>query len=181
MAHNLLPTLDDTRTNATFEELMWALSRPGQPRELPAEGFWSLAESLLDRECSFHVANDPSLDLKMAATGARRMPLADADYVFAAIRSAENVEALSRLRVGSLLYPDDAATLFAPARFGSGQQLRLTGPGIKDNVTVSVEGIDPAFWQMRDKAIRYPLGWDLYLIDGRRLLGIPRSTKIEVL
>ncbi|WP_368518087.1 phosphonate C-P lyase system protein PhnH [Rhizobium sp.] len=34
---------------------------------------------------------------------------------------------------------------------------------------------------MRAKAIRYPLGWDLYLVDGRRLLGIPRSTTIEVL
>ncbi|MFS8046120.1 phosphonate C-P lyase system protein PhnH [Rhizobium sp. BR 314] len=29
--------------------------------------------------------------------------------------------------------------------------------------------------------LRYPLGWDLYLVDGKRLLGIPRSTKIEVL
>ncbi len=181
MANNLLPTLDDTRTNATFEELMWTLSRPGQPRELPAEGFWPLAESLLDRECSFHVTSDPTLDLKMAATGARRMPLADADYVFAALDSAEDVEALSTLRIGSLLYPDDAATLFAAAQFGSGQRLRLTGPGIKDSVTIEVGGIDPAFWPMRAKAIRYPLGWDLYLIDGRRLLGIPRSTTIEVL
>lgn len=181
MANNLLPTLDDTRTNATFEELMWALSRPGQPRELPAEGFWPLAESLLDRECSFHVTSDPALDLKMTSTGARRMPLADADYVFTAIGSSEAVEALSTLRIGSLLYPDDAATLFAPARFGSGQRLRLTGPGIKDSVTIEIDGIDRAFWHMRTKAIRYPLGWDLYLIDGRRLLGIPRSTTIEVL
>ncbi|TXI04054.1 MAG: phosphonate metabolism protein PhnH, partial [Rhizobium sp.] len=31
------------------------------------------------------------------------------------------------------------------------------------------------------RAIRYPLGWDLYLVDGKRLFGIPRSTKIEVL
>lgn len=181
MANNLLPTLDDTRTNATFEELMWALSRPGEPRELPVEGLWPLAESLLDRECSFHVTTDPALDLKMAATGARRMPLADADYVFATVDSAEDVEALSRLRIGSLLYPDDAATLFAPARFGTGQRLRLTGPGIKESVTIEVDGIDPAFWPMRAKAIRYPLGWDLYLVNGKRLLGIPRSTKIEVL
>jgi alpha-D-ribose 1-methylphosphonate 5-triphosphate synthase subunit PhnH len=128
MANNLLPTLDDTRTNATFEELMWALSRPGELRELPAEGFWPLAESLLDRECSFHVTNDPSLDMKMAATGARRMPLADADYVFAAIDAAENVEALSRLRIGSLLYPDDAATLFAPAQLVPGSNCALPVP-----------------------------------------------------
>ena len=103
MAHNLLPTLDDTRTNATFEELMWALSRPGQVRELPTAGFWPLAESLLDRECSFHAADDPTLDAQMAATGARRLPLASADYVFATINSAEKLAALSTLRIGSLL------------------------------------------------------------------------------
>ena len=181
MAHNLLPTVDDTRTNATFEALMWALSRPGQVHEMPGKGFWTLAESLLDRECSFHAPDDASLGAMLAATGARRAPLAEADYVFTAIDSAEKVEALSSLRIGTLAYPDDAATLFATARLGSGQRLRLTGPGIKDNVTIEVGGVDPGFWQMRRKAIRYPLGWDLYLVDGKRLLGIPRSTTIEVL
>ncbi|WP_145720206.1 phosphonate C-P lyase system protein PhnH [Mesorhizobium tianshanense] len=34
---------------------------------------------------------------------------------------------------------------------------------------------------MRARAIRYRLGWDLYLVDGDRVVGIPRSTKIEVL
>ncbi len=181
MAHNLLPTLDDTRTNATFEELMWALSRPGQLREMPGEGFWILAESLLDRECSFHAPNDPSLDTMLATTGARRAPLAEADYVFAALDSAESVEALSSLRIGTLAYPDDAATLFVTAKFGIGQRLRLTGPGIKDSITIEIDGIDPGLWHMRRKAIRYPLGWDLYLVDGKRLLGIPRSTTTEVL
>ena len=181
MAHNLLPTVDDTRTNATFEALMWALSRPGQTREMPGEGFWTLAESLLDRECSFNAPDDTSLSTMLAATGARPTPLPEADYVFTAIDSAEKVEALSSLRIGTLAYPDDAATLFATARLGSGQRLSLTGPGIKDSVTIEIGGIDPGFWQMRRKAIRYPLGWDLYLVDGKRLLGIPRSTTIKVL
>lgn len=181
MALSLVPTVDDTRTNATFEALMWALSRPGQVRNMPAEGFVALAESLLDRECSFHAPGDQSLDTMLATTGARRALLAEADYVFTAIESAERVEALSALRIGTLAYPDNAATLFATARFGAGQPLRLTGPGIKNSVTIEISGIDPGFWQMRRKAIRYPLGWDLYLVDGKRLLGIPRSTTIEVL
>ncbi|MGZ9720539.1 phosphonate C-P lyase system protein PhnH [Rhizobium miluonense] len=181
MAHSLVPTADDTRTNATFEDLMWALSRPGQPRDMSGEGFWGLAESLLDRECSFHCEDDASLSVLLAATGARPTPLTEADYVFAAIDAPAKVKALASLRIGSLAYPDDAATLFVPARFGAGQRLRLSGPGIKDSVTIDIDGVDPAFWQMRAKAIRYPLGWDLYLVDGKRLLGIPRSTKIEVL
>lgn len=181
MVHNLLPTLDDTRTNATFDALMWALSRPGQLREMPGEGFWTLAESLLDRECSFHAPDEASLETMLATTGARRLQLAEADYVFAAIDSVEKIEALSSLRIGTLAYPDDAATLFATASFGTGQRLRLTGPGIKDSVTIEIGGVDPEFWQMRRRAIRYPLGWDLYFVDGTRLLGIPRSTTIEVL
>ncbi|TWI33142.1 hypothetical protein [Mesorhizobium tianshanense] len=37
MTLSLLPTADDSRTNASFEELMWALSRPGLIRTcLPA-------------------------------------------------------------------------------------------------------------------------------------------------
>jgi len=177
----ILPTADDSRTNATFDELMWALSRPGLQRTLPFAGFEALAESLIDRECSFHVRNDAALSKKLAETGAHPAALDKADYVFATLGSAADVAALAGLRIGTLPYPDEAATLFAPARIGSGQTLRLSGPGIKNTLTIEIGGIDPSFWPMREKAIRYPLGWDLYLADGDRLVGIPRSTKIEVL
>lgn len=181
MSLSLLPTADDSRTNATFDELMWALSRPGLVRTLLFAGFETLAESLLDRECTFFVANDAALDQRLADTGARRTALDNAEYVFASLDTEAEVKALSTLRIGSLPYPDEAATLFAPATIGSGQSLRLTGPGIKDALTIQIGGIDPSFWAMRQKAIRYPLGWDLYLVDADRLVGIPRSTKIEVL
>ncbi|MFB9948421.1 phosphonate C-P lyase system protein PhnH [Rhizobium puerariae] len=181
MALSLLPTADDSRTNATFEELMWALARPGLARPLPFAGFAALAESLIDRECRFHVRDDAALAGRLAQTGAQPVSLDKADYVFAPLGSPADVSALSTLRIGTLAYPDEAATLFAPARIGSGQALRLSGPGIKDTVTVEIGGVDPLFWPMRERAIRYPLGWDLYLVDGDRLIGIPRSTKIEVL
>ena len=181
MSLSLLPTADDSRTNATFDELMWALSRPGLIRTLPFAGFETLAESLLDRECTFFVANDTVLDQRLADTGARRTTLDKAEYVFSSLGTESEVKALSTLRIGSLPYPDEAATLFAPATIGSGQALRLSGPGIKDALTLEVDGIDPSFWAMRKKAIRYPLGWDLYLIDADRLIGLPRSKKIEVL
>jgi len=181
MTLSLLPTADDSRTNATFDELMWALSRPGLVRTLPFAGFETLAESLLDRECTFFAANDAALDQRLADTGARRAPLDKAEYVFASLDSEAEVKALSALRIGSLPYPDEAATLFAPATIGAGQALRLTGPGIRDSLVIEIGGIDPSFWAMREKAIRYPLGWDLYLVDADRLVGLPRSTKIEVL
>lgn len=181
MTLSLQPTVDDSRTNATFEELMWALSRPGLVRTLPSSGMAAIAESLLDRECSFAVRDDDNFCEALIKTGARQARLGDADYVFAIADTEARVSAFSSLRGGTLAYPDDAATLIVPARFGFGSGLRLSGPGVKGSVTIAVDSIDPSFWQVRADAIRYPLGWDLYLVDGDRIIGLPRSTKIEVL
>lgn len=181
MSLSILPTADDSRTNAVFEDLLWALSRPGLSRTLPGGGLAAMAESLLDRECTFHVIGNDALDRDLAVTGARRAALALADYVFAPLATATDVDSLSALRIGTLAYPDEAATLFTSARLGSGQKLRLSGPGIRDSVTIEVDGIDASFWQLRARAIRYPLGFDLYLVDGDTVVGIPRSTKVEVL
>ncbi|RWK47782.1 MAG: phosphonate C-P lyase system protein PhnH [Mesorhizobium sp.] len=181
MPLSLAPTADDSRTNAAFEELMWALSRPGGIRTLPTGGLEMIGESLLDRECSFCVLDDLDIQQAVARTGARAVSLGDADYIFSKIDTGEKVAALSGMRLGTLAYPDDAATLFAPARLGAGQELRLTGPGIKTSVTIAIDGVAPSFWQMRERAIRYPLGFDVYLVDGDRVIGIPRSTTVEVL
>ncbi|WP_434733076.1 phosphonate C-P lyase system protein PhnH [Rhizobium sp. YTUHZ044] len=181
MINSLHPTADDMRTNATFEELMWALSRPGLVRTLPSSGLAAIGESLLDRECSFAVLDDADFAHAIGRTGARATALPDADYVFAMADTYEKASAFSSLRIGTLAYPDQAATLFVPASFGFGSRLRLTGPGVKDSVTIAVHGIDAAFWQVRAEAIRYPLGWDVYLVDGDRVIGLPRSTTIEVL
>lgn len=181
MTLSLLPTIDDSRTNAAFEEMMWALSRPGLVRTLPSGGRAVMAESLLDRECSFHVMNDSDFEQALTRSGARAVSMDAADYVFTTIGTEDEVAALSTLCIGTLAYPDEAATLIAPVRFGFGQGLRLTGPGIKDSVTIALDGIDPSFWRVREKAIRYPLGFDVYLVDGDDVIGIPRSTKIEVL
>ncbi|MDE1994020.1 MAG: phosphonate C-P lyase system protein PhnH [Rhizobiaceae bacterium] len=176
-----LPSEADALSNAAFEELMWATSRPGLVRDLPSAGLEPLAKSLIDRECSYHVMGSIPLDAALALTGSRPAPLAEADYIFASSLSApEQVSALNGLRKGSLAYPDAAATLFAPAHIGSGQALKLSGPGINGSITIEIGNVDPSFWSMREKAIRYPLGWDLYLIDAAALIGIPRSTKVEV-
>ncbi|TCM76717.1 phosphonate C-P lyase system protein PhnH [Rhizobium sp. BK068] len=181
MTNALQPTAEDMRTNATFEELMWALSRPGLVRALPSSGLAAIGESLLDRECSFAVLHDLDVAQALGRTGARAAALPDADYVFATADTREKASAFASLRIGTLAYPDHAATLFVPAKFGFGSRLRLAGPGVKDSVTIAIDGIDPRFWQVRAEAMRYPLGWDVYLVDGDRVIGLPRSTKIEVL
>lgn len=178
MAAPLRPTAADMRMNAAFEALMWAMARPGSRQPLAAPGVLPLAACLLDREASFH-ADDESLDRALSGTGARRAPLAQADYVFVSLGAAAAVGRAARARVGSPLYPDTAATIFAAATFDAGQALKLTGPGVDGTACLPVAGVHPSFWRARDSAARYPLGWDLYLVSGDEVVGIPRSTIVE--
>ena len=173
------PDAIELRANATFEALMWALSRPGDSRDMPEAGLASIAETLVDLECTVF-ADDPSLRARIATTGALAAEdIAEADHVF--LSSLEGAEArLAALRCGSALYPDDGATLVANVRHGVGQRVRLSGPGIDGALEITL-GMAPGFWAMRAMLCAYPEGFDMLLVDGLSVIGIPRSTQVEVL
>lgn len=71
--------------------------------------------------------------------------------------------------------------MVAEARIGTGQRLRLTGPGIETVAEIALDGIASGFWAFRATLCRYPAGFDLFLISGAKVIGLPRSTSIEVL
>lgn len=178
MQHAPIPSAAETRANACFDALMWALSRPGLPRALPEAGAGQLIDALIDRECAVWAADD-ALAAHAARNGAAMVEVEKADHVFAG--QITGVGLLPRLRCGSDLYPDDGATLVLDARFGDGPHLRFTGPGVDGAVTVALSGLPDGFWAARDRALRYPMGFDMFLLDGAEVIGVPRSTKVEVL
>ncbi len=173
------PDALELRANGTFEALMWALARPGDSRDMPEDGLAAIIDTLIDLECTVF-ADEPALRAQAAATGALMTDdLARADHVFmATLDSAERQ--LLNLRCGSALYPDDGATLVAAVRHDAGQPVRLSGPGIGGMREISL-AVSPAFWGMRAMLCAYPEGFDMLLVDGRRVVGIPRSTQVEVL
>lgn len=166
----------ESRSNLTFEALMWALSRPGDVRSLPEAGFESILETLVDIECTAF-ADTPALRARIVASGAMLADrIATADHVFVStIESAE----IAEINCGSALYPDDGATLVAAVPH-EGQRLRLTGPGINGLTEVRL-ALPPGFWAMRELLCSYPEGFDCFFVDGASVIGIPRSTKVEVL
>ncbi|MBA4799652.1 MAG: phosphonate C-P lyase system protein PhnH [Rhizobiales bacterium] len=170
----------EARANATYEALMWALARPGKIRQLPDGNPSALAETLVDRECRVF-ASDAGLAGEIAATGAHLAPAAEADHAFLALDTPAGLSALGDVPTGSHLYPDEGATVFASAEIGSGRCLRLSGPGIEDTEEIRVGGIPDEVWAIRNARCLYPTGFELFLIDGDQVLGLPRSTKIEVL
>ncbi|WP_423785439.1 phosphonate C-P lyase system protein PhnH [Haematobacter massiliensis] len=48
------------------------------------------------------------------------------------------------------------------------------------SITIS-PALSPELWGIRAERVTYPLGFDLFIVDGDRVIGLPRSTHIEVL
>ncbi|MEO0544185.1 MAG: phosphonate C-P lyase system protein PhnH [Pseudomonadota bacterium] len=172
------PTLEERQANATFDALIWSLSRPGLSRSLPDEGETPIVDALIDRECNVFSA-DALLMPAILRTGAHIAELAEADHVF--LGHMESSDPLQVIKQGSDLYPDDGATVIVRAKFGGGDRLRFSGPGVDGVEELSVSGLPHGFWQIRAQIMRYPMGFDLFLLDGSDIVGVPRSTIVEVL
>lgn len=170
------PDAAEARCNATFEALMWSMARPGDVRHMGQPGLAPVVEALIDRECVVHT-DSAALSSMIADTGAMLGTVAMADHLF--LDSIE-MAALTAVRCGSDLYPDDGATIVAQVGHGSGPRLRLTGPGVDGARDIAV-AIPAAFWALRAELCAYPEGFDLLLVDGPAVIGIPRSTHVEVL
>lgn len=171
-------TKDEALSNAAFGAVLHALAWPGSTRTLPEPGFAALISALIDRECCVHTP-DSALGEQVLRTGARTVGIAEADHVFCTARELSHIAA--NVATGSDYYPDDGATIVVSARIGEGDRLRLTGPGVDGAVEIRLAGIDRNFWQIRAARIRYPIGFELIVVDGDKAIGIPRSTLVELI
>lgn len=176
----------EARANATYEALMWALARPGLARDLPEPSDAAIVEALIDRECAVHCAKhcteeDTGEDMAriVAQTGAALVAPSAADHLF--LGPLGDATLLRQLRCGSDLYPDDGATAVIHVRLGDGPRLRFSGPGVDGTVDIAVGGLPDGAWDIRRDTLRYPMGFELLLRDGARVVGVPRSTVVEVL
>lgn len=171
-----VPSPTETRDNAAFDALLWTLSRPGLPRDLPRPGEGAIITALLDRECLVYSA-DPLLMPEIMRTGAELADIGKADHVF--LGPMTSSDPLGDIAIGSDTYPDDGATVIIRAKIGSGLALRLTGPGVDGAVMLQLGGLPDEFWTARSARLRYPMGYDLFFVDGTRVVGVPRSTTVE--
>lgn len=176
------PTAEDMRTIAAYEALMWAMAEPGTIHTLPAAGEAVIAETLIDRECTAFAAT-ADMEAFLRTLGARIVALPDADYVFARLGAPDAAQIMVALAIGTFDYPESGATLIAPARFDDpdAQRLTLRGPGIDGGRRIALGGVAAEVWGARAQAIRYPLGFDMILVDEDRVVALPRSTSVEAL
>lgn len=170
----------EAQSRETFLALMWALSYPGRVHVLPEglDTFSLIAETLLDLETSYFTRDD-SLAAMLVRTGAHARDVIEAAYHFYTHLTEDNFPYLRQASVGTMLYPDTGVTLVVGCTLGEGTEFVLNGPGVNGQQIIQVAGVPDAFWTLRDSVCRYPLGWDVFLVDDRKVIGLPRSTRLE--
>lgn len=101
---------------------------------------------------------------------------------FAVAADAASLLPLSAFDPGTDEYPDRSTTLIVEvAGLGSDGGLHLTGPGIRDETRLTVDGLPARVWdQWRENRVLFPGGVDLILTCGDRLAALPRTVKVEV-
>jgi len=188
--------VDDTQN--VFRTLLDALARPGTIRTidttLPAAAdandpsraglaaFASLL-TLADYVTPVWLAQ-PDAALAAALRFHADAPLAAsaADASFAYVHDAAALPPLDAFAAGTPESPENAATVFVRVdALSGGAPLTLSGPGIDGTGSIAPVGLPERFWSERaELASQFPCGIDFYLVCGASLVGLPRTTHVEV-
>jgi len=183
----LTPGLDAQRV---FRALLTALAEPGrvlpvEPACTPPPPLDPVAAAIVLGLCDGDTPIWLAPHLAQAADFIRFQTGAP---IVHALRSAAFVvtdhdhrPALSALNQGAPEYPDRAATLIlAVPSLEEGIGWRLSGPGIPNQRSLLVRGIDAGFAaEWRASQARFPLGVDIVFGSRDRVAGLPRSTRLE--
>jgi alpha-D-ribose 1-methylphosphonate 5-triphosphate synthase subunit PhnH len=180
-----------------FRDVLRVLSRPGEVRETAARidppapltpAAAAVCLALLDFETPLWIDGgdaDAATAFLSFHTGAPRAAgLEQADFVL--IADGRTLSAFDGFRLGTDEMPETSATLIvqvadlASATPGADGAWRLTGPGIDGAAGLRVAGLpDGIVAELGRNAARFPRGVDLILCAGRRIAGLPRTTRVE--
>ncbi|MEA5465806.1 phosphonate C-P lyase system protein PhnH [Leptothoe sp. PORK10 BA2] len=98
---------------------------------------------------------------------------------FAVIWDVSRAPDLATFSLGTSEYPEASTSLLiqVPSLEG-GEEVSLRGPGILDEISVSLP-LSHTFWsQWQDISLDYPLGLDCWCFAGNRVVGLPRTAQI---
>lgn len=171
---------------ACFRALLSAFSTPGSIVSLPVSltappglspACAAVLLTLTDAQTKVALPEDhPAQDWLTFHSGAPLVEASEAEFCVATQRPL-----LAALRQGSDETPEDGATLILdlPSLEENVTRLRLSGPGLKNPVTVALP-LDARFLaEWRAQACIAPRGVDVLLCADAQILALPRSLNIE--
>ena len=198
--HDMAPGFADStaQSQGVFRCALDALARPGTPTAIPTASLASpptgtsaaaasVLLALLDQDCALWLsptlANGPAAAWLRFHTGCQiEQDCSKADFVWAA--SIAELPPLHQLKQGSAEYPDQSATCvvdvtaWRAAVVSDAAAVSLRGPGVRDALTLAVDGLDTNFVQQHHAMQEHaPCGVDMFCCADDVLLGFPRSVR----
>ena len=167
-----------------FREILEAMARPGTIRSV--EGALPPAPLSVAAGVALLVLTDPTTPLLLAGAAdcaAVRdwvafhigAPLVAADLAAFAVGTWDDLQPVTRFKIGAPDYPDRSATLIVEVERLTNHGPAITGPGIALATWLSL----PETAAFRVNRALFPLGFDCLFTCGDRLAGLPRSTRVE--
>ncbi|MBL9045791.1 MAG: phosphonate C-P lyase system protein PhnH [Tabrizicola sp.] len=104
-------------------------------------------------------------------------PLAGAAEAAFALGRWDDLQPVTRFRIGQPDYPDRSATLIVEMDKLTNHGPALTGPGIETATWLNL----PETAAFRANRALFPLGFDAIFTAGDRLAALPRSTRVEAI
>ena len=178
-------------SQSAFRAALRALSHPGETVECvaPAPAVAGLMPAtvalllaLTDHETPVWWACGHPAPWLRFHTGAPAAQSANAAH-FAVVAHALPPPELALLNAGTDESPERSTTLLLelPSLTG-GRSALWSGPGLREPLAVSLAGLPPTFWsQWRDMHAMFPRGVDVLFIQGRHIVGLPRTTRVQAM
>ncbi|WP_299197016.1 phosphonate C-P lyase system protein PhnH [uncultured Amphritea sp.] len=186
-----------TDAQQVFRSLLKVMSEPGVIEQLDqtdtletlCPAAFSTCLALLDSTTRIWLAesfdNDSVSKNLSFHTGCRlTRDVSEADFVLC---RADQLPALSQLKLGSAEYPDRGCTLLVQVAqlsdiaLPGATQLTLQGPGIPGQRSISVDSLPAELTRyLTERPDPFPLGLDIVLLGGDAVIAIPRTTVVEV-
>ncbi len=139
---------------------------------------------LLDTEVGFYLDNNKENDIKEIElwTLSKLKNIEEADFLVVSLDLEENLEnIIKNAKRGSLINPHSSATIIIETEeIKENGNLNLSGPGIKDSRSISINGYEK--WiNLRDEVIsEFPMGVDFIIVSkDNNIISLPRTTEIS--
>ncbi len=179
----LLDALSRPGTIGTVNNVLSAAAGSGVPRPLAERAAFASLLTLCDYSTPVWLAQ-PDTVLASALRFHTGATLVDdpARAAFAYVHDAAALPALDRFALGEPEAPEQTATLLIRVdALTGGAPLVLSGPGIEHTKTIAPAGLPERFWRERaELAPLFPCGIDCYFVCGDALMGLPRTTRVEL-
>ena len=177
-------------TQQTFRLLMDSFARPGEQqmlqRERQMEGLYNATAAtlltLVDGEVSFYVKDETLQREVRTWTNAKLVTVEQADFIILPASStvAEVEAVIQQAKIGTLVDPQQSATIILEMTREEETVFVLRGPGIKGERQMKARFMPQWLAKRAHKNREFPLGIDIICVyeDGAAF-ALPRTTTIQ--